>query len=185
MTLSFKRYLAPETYYTDIDLLLPDSVKYDLYNGADLVATLISSNGKSFARFRDGSTYKRHTKIYGNIPYEHLFLNDQDTLFARITVDGSYKGGEAILVFCGDPDSYVLRRGNIQSRKEPYELIIEFKAGDQTVFTFKNTQKGKFASYYSNRPMEGTIEMTDRLHRDKIFGFLLAIQLYYLAQEDD
>ncbi|THU36101.1 hypothetical protein FAM09_22210 [Niastella caeni] len=179
MIFNFRRYEVPETYYSDIDISIPPGVKYDLYDGSHLVGTFIDGYNKTFARFKDGDSYKRHTKIFGSLANAHYLLNDHEPNFAYVTIYYTIvKILKAKLEFYDDPSTYIMDYNNFNGSKG-FDLVIDIKAGDQTVFSLKNTSKRKFLSRNSDRPMEGTIEISDSLHRDKIFGFLLAIQLYY------
>jgi len=176
MEFSFKRSDSSDIYFSDIDLKLSNSVKYDLYNDSNLSGTLITNYSRTFAKFREGVCYKRHDKSWRIPSYEHILLNEFERPFVRITIDiPLYRIDEvAIAFYDGSPTNY-FNRNNFHTKKEGIELTIDIKSGNQTVFMLKNVRK----SNDSMRPMEGTIEIADGLHRDKIFGFLLAIQLYY------
>ncbi|AEW00891.1 hypothetical protein A4D02_13100 [Niastella koreensis] len=180
MEFAFKRYYCSDQYFSDINLAFSSAVKYDLYTDRNLIGTLITNYNRTFAKFRESAGYKRHDKSWGIPSYEHILLNEFEVPFVRITVETPlFKGDYLTMAFYDGSQSYNLNWSNFHTRKETANLIVDIKSESQTVFLLKNTLKGNFFSHDSMRPWEGTIEIADGLHPDKIFGFLLAIQLYY------
>jgi hypothetical protein len=184
MQFAFKRYDCSDQYFSDIGLALPGAVKYDLYTDTNLMGTLITNYNRTFARFRESVGYKRHDKSWGIPSYEHILLNEFEVPFVRITIETPlFKGDYLTLAFYDGSQSYKLNGSNFHTRKEMANLIVDIKSESQTVFLLKNIHKGNFFALDSMRPWEGTIAIADGLHPDKIFGFLLAIQLYYWTSE--
>jgi hypothetical protein len=187
LTFSFKRNWVPAAYYADIDLKIDDAIKFDLFDDTKIIGTLITSESESFAKFRDGISYKQHDRSLFKPGYEHIIFNEKDVPFARITVGYHvFKETKVTLVFFGHPHSYILKSSNFHNRKDSFDLIIDITLDNQSVFKLKNSIRGKlFSDFDRSRPMEGTIEFTDALHRDMIFGFLFAIQLFYRGDDKD
>jgi hypothetical protein len=185
MTFSFTRTNCDGTYFRDIDLSLPYAVKYDLYNDGVLVGTLITNMKQSFCQFRDEKAYRRHTKSWGNPAYEHLVLDEAGNGFTRLTIEAPmFKGEEVTLVFFGHHYTYKLNKKSFRKEKG-LDLLVECKQDEEVVFRLKNNAKRKFGTNNQSRPMEGIVELSDQLPKVWIFGFLLAIQLYFYTDEWD
>ena len=59
MTLSFIRQDSSDVYFRDIDVSLPDSVKYDIIDNKEIIGMLITSDKQSFGKFHDGQMHYR------------------------------------------------------------------------------------------------------------------------------
>jgi hypothetical protein len=185
MIFSFDRKDCSGQYFKDIDMTFPDAVKYDLYNEADLAGTLITNYNNTFARFRNGQAYRRRNTSFGIPSYEHILSDEAGNHFARITIETPmFKSEVLTLVFYGSPEAYTFTNKNLYKKKDGFDLVVEFKNDHaQPVFVLKNTEKGNLLSFDSYRPMQGTIEINEHLHQDRIFAFLLTIQLYFFTAE--
>lgn len=186
MTFTFTRNKCVQTYYPDIGVRMPEGVKYDLFDENGLAATLINGDNKTHAQFRYGGPYTRNSSFLDRFSHVHDLMNEQGEKFATITLDHlRHNRLQTTLLFHSTGREFIIDASVMNGNLPDCELAITIQEGDDTVFLLKNTRYKHWFDHHHNRPMEGSIEISDRLNPDMLFGFLLAIQLHFNDYDSD
>jgi len=184
MTFSFTRQRFQDTIFQDVGLYMHDCVKYDLYEDKVLVGMLITSRSQTYAKFRDGQVLS-HKRKYALLPSTQYILKDElGTDFAKVR-SILFSKNEVQIRFAGEDFSYKLSDKNIARNVGPHNLIIEIVDGIKSVFILNEYEHRKFSSNETTRPMAGIIEFNDTVDKDKMWGFLLAVQKYFWSLDND
>ena len=155
-----------------------DCVKYDLYEGKVLAGMLVTSRSKAYAKFHDGRGFGHKSKSVLFPSNQYVLKDELGIDFVKVKSIWSSKN-EVHIRFGGEGFSYKLLDKNIVRDMGPYNLIIEIFDNSKSVFILNEYGHRKFSSIETTRPMAGIIEFSEILDRNKIWGFLLAIQLHF------
>ena len=165
---------------------MPDCMKYDLYEDKEVAGTLLINHSKAFARFREGMTYQYRDKSILFQPTAYILKDETGADFAKIFTREPWLGEKQVHIqFTAENSSCRFTAGDVVRNRGPFNLIIEIFEGTESVFILNEYEHRIHTAVESSRPMAGIIEIPDKLEKDKIWGFLIAIQVYFWSMEPD
>lgn len=174
---------SDEVYYSDLKISLRNSVKFDLFNNAGQIATLITNNKKTFSLTTEGNRFSLQYKSTWINKWWYKIIEDSGKLIATIFVHqpllfGFLKESLYSITFEETNHTYILtelrkRQRKYSSSHFQYDLVLN----NEVKCSIINLKKPKGFFVSVNVEQEGIIEFDDSIHLKEILCFLQMLHI--------
>jgi hypothetical protein len=173
-SLKYTRIDSHGIYFTDFEKGLMNSVKYDLFEGQDQIATLITNNINSLAKTVNNNKFHLEYKSLWTNKFQYSIIHNVNGLFATINIDRPwFKTNVYKITFENTNLDFIPIKRKRKDWKYTdavfhYDLVID---GDVKC-SIVNFKKPKIFYNPTVVAQEGVIEFDESINLEQILCFL-------------
>lgn len=169
-------------YHPTLDVSLTNSVSYSLFNGPDIVAALITNNGKTVAQFIGEGRYTIHSSGFFLSTVKRRFTTEDNETYAEIIIKRPFFGKDKYQVhFPNEECHYTFQYNDI--KPGTHNDFSDFKADllkdGQIACSIKNFAVKERLFDPRTNYLEGEIELYEGHEKEKVFVLIQTLQLSF------
>ena len=182
-SLKFTRVDSDGVYYSDLETSLRHSVKFDVFNNHDQIATLVTNNRKTFTLSKDNIRLSIKSKWSWQNKWRYFIFKDDTILLATIyihrpVVFSWFRPNVYNITFEKTNFTYNLNR---RRRKDCKHLNVDFyydlTLNGEIKCSIINLKKAKGFYNPSTIAQEGLIEYDDSINLEQVLCFLQLVNI--------
>lgn len=188
--LRFTRIDSDDIYYTDLAISLINSVKFDIFNSEDQIATLVTNNKKMFSLSNDNSRLSMKRKSGLLNKWKYFIYKSETTVVGTICINIPiipFVERTFNITFSDTNAIYVLTKRKKKNWKyKDADFHYDFTLNGQTKCSIINMRREKnIFILKTTAKQEGLIEYDSSLSVEKLLCLLQFVNIHIEIENSD